>query len=52
MTANETPQLPLADHIAELTDEDRKEDRRLLWLQSAAVLLVAAMLVVRWLWLV
>lgn len=52
MTTNEPPQPPLADHIAELTHKDRKADQRFLWLELAAVLLVVALLVVRWLWLV
>ncbi|MEU3605542.1 hypothetical protein AB0E83_08800 [Streptomyces sp. NPDC035033] len=41
----------LARHVAELTAEDRRHDRRLLWWELLAVLLVAALLTVRALWL-
>ncbi|MEU5216536.1 hypothetical protein AB0G79_10105 [Streptomyces sp. NPDC020807] len=41
----------LARHVARLTDEDRRHDRRLLWWELLAVLAVAALLTARALWL-
>ncbi|GGY70372.1 hypothetical protein [Streptomyces omiyaensis] len=40
----------LARHVAELTGDDRRHDRRLLWWELLAVLLVAAVLAARALW--
>ncbi|MFJ6419905.1 hypothetical protein [Streptomyces hydrogenans] len=41
----------LARHVAGLTGEDRRHDRRLFWWELLAVLLVAALLTARALWL-
>ncbi|MFJ9082606.1 MULTISPECIES: hypothetical protein [unclassified Streptomyces] len=41
----------LAQRTRELTREDRRSDHRLFWLELLAVLLVAGVLVARWLWL-
>ncbi len=41
----------LRRHLAELTADDRRHDRRLLWWELVAVLVVAALLTVRALWL-
>ncbi|MFK3730294.1 hypothetical protein ACI2LJ_08540 [Streptomyces sp. NPDC088090] len=40
----------MARHVAELTAEDRRHDRRLLWWELLAVLLVAVLLTARALW--
>ncbi|MFG3039400.1 hypothetical protein ACGFYZ_21145 [Streptomyces sp. NPDC048330] len=41
----------LTRHVADLTVADRRHDRRLLWWELLAVLLVAAALTARGLWL-
>ncbi|GHJ91472.1 hypothetical protein SNE510_09910 [Streptomyces sp. NE5-10] len=41
----------LARHVAGLTREDRRHDRRLLWWELLAVLIIAALLTARALWL-
>ncbi|MEU9202591.1 hypothetical protein [Streptomyces sp. NPDC048332] len=44
------PEKELARYVAELTEHDRRSDRRLLWWELLAVLFVAALLTARALW--
>ncbi|MGP3769934.1 hypothetical protein ACTWJ8_03785 [Streptomyces sp. SDT5-1] len=41
----------LIERTRALTREDRRRDHRLFWLELLALLLVAAVLVARWAWL-
>ncbi|MFD7292429.1 hypothetical protein ACFV9W_04005 [Streptomyces sp. NPDC059897] len=51
MTHDDHAPEQLARRARELTREDRRSDHRLFWLELLAVLLVAGVLVARWLWL-
>ncbi|MEU6844619.1 hypothetical protein ABZ930_22375 [Streptomyces sp. NPDC046716] len=58
MTAHEGPERPepfddraLAERARELTRRDRRADRRLFWLELGVVLVIVALLVARWWWL-
>ena len=51
MTDDDRAPEELARRARELTREDRRSDHRLFWLELVVVLLVAAVLVARWIWL-